>query len=285
MLGFAPSIAPTNGDYLDAVGAQGLFRWSAARMPLKVYIQDGFGVPGYRPSFKGFMVKAFDEWARISNGRLSWRQVSSPAQADIVCSFSDTARTAGHGGFEAGVTQTIIQENRFTGESSIQAAKMSILTQWRGRQFTDMDVYKTCLHEVGHAYGLQGHSNNPSDIMYFAVNPRQSATLGQRDANTIARLYTTYGTEPPLAYAPRGGSFNFNPQFQGDGPMNPQQFFGGGQPGYYGGGPQEMYQGRGMSPYRSGYPRYRRGRHMTQQPGGGSFSDLARQLMDRGLGY
>lgn len=228
LLAYIPrSAPPLTGDYLDAVGAQGIYRWSAQRMPLKVYIQDGSGIPGYRPSFRSFLVKSFDEWARISNGRVSWRQVSSPHQADVVCVFTANARSAGHQGFEAGVTQTIIQENRRTGEASIQKAHMTILTQWQGRTFSDDDVYKTCLHEVGHAIGLQGHSNVPSDIMYYAVNPRQTPYLTQRDANTIAKLYSTYGQEPPIAYAPRlSAQFPQQPRF-GSQHQSPQRVYPG----------------------------------------------------------
>lgn len=203
LIAYAPPAA-ASGDYLEAVSQNGMHRWAAERMPLKVYIEEGVGVPGYRPSMKQLLVKAFDEWCRISNGRLSWVEVSSPNQADIACSYSDRPRKSGPNGFEAGVTNTIIQQNRFTGQSSIVRATMAILTQWRGKQFSDSEIYMTELHEVGHAMGMQGHSNVPSDLMYSTVNRQQSPVLTQRDANTIAKLYRDYGTQPSnVAYSPR----------------------------------------------------------------------------------
>lgn len=213
-----PAAAAAAGDYLADVSKNGMHRWAAERMPLKVYIEEGVCVPGYRSSMKQLLVKSFDEWCRISNGKLSWREVSSPDQADIVCNYSDTPRKAGPRGFEAGVTNTIIQQNRYTGQSSIVSATMTILTQWRGRQFNDSEIYMTALHEVGHAMGMQGHSNEPSDLMYSTVNRQQTPVLTQRDANTIAKLYRSYGTEPAVAYSPRGRSGGFPqmaPRFAG----------------------------------------------------------------------
>ncbi len=48
-----------------------------------------------------------------------------------------------------------------------------------------------CLHEIGHALGLMGHSTNHSDVMYssmpLATNNRG---LSERDKNTVKHLYS-----------------------------------------------------------------------------------------------
>lgn len=179
-------------DYLDAIAKDGSFRWSPERLPIDVYIEDGSGVPGYRPHFKAMIERAFDEWCDTSKGLLRWRQVSNPRMADVICTWTNnpTIRT---GSVEAGQTRTLVQQNRYTGEGKIVNAQISILTELMGRPFSDINMYKTCLHEVGHALGLQGHSDVASDIMYPTVNDRQTAQLNQRDINTIARLYTSGG--------------------------------------------------------------------------------------------
>lgn len=204
----APLTAPAidGGNYLSEVGESNYSVWPAAQLPLKVFIQDGSGVEGYRESYPEFMRSAFNEWQNLSNQRITWREVTNPAEADIICSW--TAEVTPRGiGVEAGQTQTIIQRNYFTGAGRIVSARIKVLTSANGQTFNDADAYKTCLHEVGHALGLQGHSSTASDIMYPVLNRRQTPYLKQRDVNTIAALYQPRETYTALArpdqHAPR----------------------------------------------------------------------------------
>ncbi|MBX9721169.1 MAG: matrixin family metalloprotease, partial [Candidatus Obscuribacterales bacterium] len=68
-----------------------------------------------------------------------------------------------------------------------------LLTELPDRQMTDAEVRKAYLHEVGHAFGIAGHSSDPHDIMYKAVCSQQQPTLDDRDIATINHLY---GQEP-----------------------------------------------------------------------------------------
>ncbi len=77
-----------------------------------------------------------------------------------------------------------------------------------GRSFSDTDTYKTCLHEVGHAIGMEGHSNTPSDIMYPMLNSAQTPYLKERDINTIAALYSESNQPRYVAQAQQ-----FQPQY------------------------------------------------------------------------
>lgn len=43
-------------------------------------------------------------------------------------------------------------------------------------------------HEMGHALGIWGHSDNPNDIMYYA-HTRDIPTISSRDINTLKRVY------------------------------------------------------------------------------------------------
>lgn len=179
-------------DYLAAVNADGSFRWSPDRLPLRVYITDGGNVAGYRPEFRKMIADAFNEWCKNSHGLLSWSQVNNANQADIVCTWTNSP-TVQPGSVEAGQTRTLVQTNRDTGEGRIVSAQISILTQFMGKSFTNENMYKTCLHEVGHSLGLQGHSDVASDIMYPLVNPAQATNLKQRDFNTMTHLYSVAG--------------------------------------------------------------------------------------------
>lgn len=195
------------GHYLGEVTQMGNLRWNFDKMPLKVFIDDGSGTPGYQDYYQDYMRKAFNEWQNTSNGKITWREVSSPNQADIVCIWTAEAKANGPG-VEAGETKSTIGVNRFTGEQNIIRARISVLTSLMGRPFSDLDTYKTCLHEVGHAIGMEGHSNTPSDIMYPVLNKAQTPYLKPRDINTIAHLYSAPSANAYVAEAPR-----FSPQF------------------------------------------------------------------------
>ncbi|MFN8655857.1 MAG: matrixin family metalloprotease [Candidatus Obscuribacterales bacterium] len=183
-----------NGDYLAEMVEGGAYRWTPDRMPLHVYIADGSGVSAYRPQLKQLMRDAFNSWMQAAAGKLSWVEVSDPRQADIVTNWSDSISIR-NGQLEAGRTTAVTQTDRRTGERSLVAADVKILTRIGAKVFSDDEIRKTTLHEIGHALGLQGHSHLSSDIMYASLSRNQVPFLQDRDAATISHLYAGY----PLA--------------------------------------------------------------------------------------
>jgi predicted Zn-dependent protease len=188
--GYVPTqrTAATAGYLNELIAQEGKHRWAENHLPLTVFIDSGAGVPGYRANFDSIMVTAFDEWIKTSQGRLSWQRVASPEQANIVITWT-AVRMERPEGTEAGLTKTTTRMNPVTREGVIAKVNMHIVTQLPGRMFTDADIKKTCLHEIGHALGLQGHSPNAGDIMYYAISPRQKPALTDRDQATINDLY------------------------------------------------------------------------------------------------
>lgn len=191
----APIAAPRHmdsaSDYMPAITEQGTFHWENGKMPIKVFIGNGQGVPSYRPQYGSFIRKGFDEWCRISNGKLAWVEVTEAAKADVTVAWTIQVNQRPEG-TEAGKTDAYTRYNTATGQGVIYGAKMQFLTKLPGREFTDLEVEKTCLHEVGHAMGLQGHSPYRNDIMFYAVQPTQAPALTARDVNTLNRLYASY---------------------------------------------------------------------------------------------
>lgn len=189
---FVPSgFAPHGGDYLQEMVEGGVFRWPANNLPLRVYIGDGDNVSAYRPQYKQLMRDAFNAWMEAANGKLSWQEVSDPRQADIVTTWSDDISIR-NGQLEAGRTTAITELDRRTRQRYLRAAEIRILTRIGRKIFTEDDIRKTTLHEVGHALGLQGHSRTSSDIMYASLSRSQVPYLQDRDATTIKRLYADY---------------------------------------------------------------------------------------------
>lgn len=57
-----------------------------------------------------------------------------------------------------------------------------------------------CLHEVGHALGLQGHSPFPDDIMYPQLGAQDG--ISARDVNTLLTLYSDSARDRALSATP-----------------------------------------------------------------------------------
>lgn len=59
------------------------------------------------------------------------------------------------------------------------------------RSGVGLSAYKnTAIHEMGHMFGWEGHSNNNSDIMYKETNG--VVTLTSRDKNHIKQIYNLF---------------------------------------------------------------------------------------------
>ena len=66
-------------------------------------------------------------------------------------------------------------------------------------------IEATALHELGHAFGLWGHSDDPADAMAAVPGPRPVLVLSPRDRATLRWLYrqpTGFGRPLPAAAVP-----------------------------------------------------------------------------------
>ena len=62
--------------------------------------------------------------------------------------------------------------------------------RWGGGYQADLhDIHAVMLHEMGHALGLMGHSDDRRDIMYPRVSGQAGAGLSDRDRRTLQELY------------------------------------------------------------------------------------------------
>ena len=173
-------------DYFSEATLTGVHRWPATLMPLKIYLKSGDGVPFYKDQYNDILKRAFTDWATASAGKVRVAFVDSPDGANILCSWTaDPAQLANAA--ESGETQLALNSK------GIIRATIVFLTVplVAALPITDNRLRVTCLHEIGHALGLTGHTRNPADIMFFSSrisdDPRD---LSQRDKNTLVRLYS-----------------------------------------------------------------------------------------------
>ncbi len=175
-----------NDDYLQMMlqkNGVGVTRWPKSRIPVSVYVVDGSRTPGYRDSFKTILVKSFESWAKASEGNLSFNLVGSATEARLICSWTSDRSKLGSSS-EAGNARV------FEDQSYISRAEICFLTQEQSKAITDNMFRTIALHEIGHALGLSGHTNNPEDIMFYSNTLKDSwRELSGRDCRSIKRLY------------------------------------------------------------------------------------------------
>lgn len=193
-----PYANPNGEDYLAGITAEGTYRWAKEKMPIRVFIQDseavnGKVVGGYKQSFKSALLAAFDDWCKASGNRIKYQTVPDKEHADIFCTWtSDPLEVTENGTLsERGSAKIIVKG------SQIERATLKILTRpiLEEGVLSEDEMKKACLHEVGHVLGLQGHSTNNHDVMFFTVDTATVwPVLSRRDKSTILRLYENYPT-------------------------------------------------------------------------------------------
>jgi predicted Zn-dependent protease len=183
-------------DYLDALVTQrGVGRWSRSSFPLKIYIEKSDNVPGVPEDSTQMLEDSFDAWNKASGGMLPIQQVPKAKQADITIQWTNNpSKVSAHDGvhLEQGITRVMAYQSPGSMINTIKSATIILLTVSRdtGQPLPADELRAVCLHEVGHALGLGGHSANSADTMYFSSSARQLPALSHRDKTTISRLYS-----------------------------------------------------------------------------------------------
>jgi predicted Zn-dependent protease len=177
-----PTPVSTN-HYLSNVLLNGkVIHWNLSYMPLKVYITPANNLPNWSQASNTTVEQALTTWSQALNGKVFFKTVSTPQQADIVVKWQPQlpAHLLGQNPFKA-VNNKILQSDITLATHHPTTAAPLTLAQLK----------QTAIHELGHALGLMGHSSHPQDRLYSHSNPLQTQPLTQRDINTIRLLYST----------------------------------------------------------------------------------------------
>jgi predicted Zn-dependent protease len=192
----APSVEPDfpdgseAGEYLRQVAVRDefndtyLLHWPERKMPLAIYLPDP--PEGLFPDpvrIRSEVQRAVLDWADVAApGVPSFRFVDNHGEAEIPIVW---AAEPDGGWYIAHCTyQVNIRQKRFGVE------RILVTGRWGdGRVAEPSAIYETVLHEMGHALGLMGHSDDPRDIMYPELSPAPGRGLSARDRNTLRQLY------------------------------------------------------------------------------------------------
>jgi hypothetical protein len=132
--------------------------------PVTYFIEDGKNVPGFDSGDRELAEMALAAWSRESGGRLKFVPAAQAANALVRVRwisasdglYGETQRTTVNG--KPGAIVNVSPSVAGLGEPIASMAS-------KDRLLRDSIVYLTCVHETGHALGLQ-HTRNFEDIMY-----------------------------------------------------------------------------------------------------------------------
>ena len=178
-------------DYLSGLAES--HTWQNNLLPIKVCILKNPKRPEIYADFRRIAKAALDEWCTAIGGAMRYEFVDLPSRASLVCTYTDDpseVRSDHEVGTNGNTTVHIANINNQIDRTNsvILVAKKS-----GGKRLSPATIMKLCMHEIGHAMGLNGHSPNNHDVMFWTSNvPTIRPALSERDKNTIKRLYVEY---------------------------------------------------------------------------------------------
>lgn len=167
----------------NAVYNQKVMRWS--KQPITYAFESDNEVPQY---FFEEIEKAFTEWEKATEHRLMFAEGYEKPNIIIKFEADNPAKDRGQK-FVVAYTSPNINLNKLESMEIVFYLKDTL-----GNYFSKNQVYNTALHEIVHALGFMGHSNNKEHIMYLtkdsvSVMNDTREEISDADINTIKLLY------------------------------------------------------------------------------------------------
>lgn len=185
LLGLATPSAPAGidaPDYASVLGSEHMLHWE--RMPLRLVFLPSSVWTTTAQDTRQAVLSGFAEWSDATHGVICTQVVTDPAQADVMVLLDTQAFVPGRG---AAVGYTNID---FT-DLTLEKATINLALG----DITPSKLQTVAAHEFGHALGIDGHSDNPHDLMYpvpvhlklvkGTPKPIPPRPVTERDFNTL----------------------------------------------------------------------------------------------------
>jgi hypothetical protein len=183
-----PSGSPNAPDYVSSLVS--IRKWHKDAIPIKVYVRKNIQIPEFYEQFASIVRDSLDQWCAASGGALAYKLVNTKDAANVVCDYTDH-RELLDPDHELGIEGSTKNRVRMD-DNATDWANLVILVKDRPgapRFRTRIFLTRTCLHELGHVFGMQGHSPNSNDVMYAAATLKDVPMLSERDKATIKQVY------------------------------------------------------------------------------------------------
>lgn len=156
--------------------------------PLKVYVETHpRKMSLYKANYKDYIEESLQLWQKALQGRMQYQYTTSRAEADITVDWVPA-----------------FEENSIAGLTTYRVGHADIEIKTVG--VPPADIKGNILHELGHALGISGHSNDPEDMMVGVRKWRREGApyqprLSSRDIRAIQRLYSSHWKKGEDLYA------------------------------------------------------------------------------------
>ncbi len=180
----------TGANYLENAyyGGGKILRWNRAYFPIKVYLDNSVNAPAY---YIHAFVRAVLIWQNALEDVLSLKFVNSEEEANIVFKVVDDKKyikkPKENESVTLAYTQPVIKNGKLLKEIIYVYDKNRF-----GQYYKPHEVLNISVHEMGHALGIAGHSEDKTSIMYALYSPdneKKYAFISKADINTITLLY------------------------------------------------------------------------------------------------
>lgn len=185
---------PKAGDYYQRVAGPSLrLQWT--EFPVKVFADSP------PEEWRRALGEALDAWMNV----FPLQTVSARERADIVLSWAKLPKRS------MGTEQSFFRLQK-EGDKIIKRRKTSSIVLDNSHRWSKREMRAAIMHEVGHALGIEGHSDGSRDVMFpqevrtFVLTQGGEHTLSgaplstgintkltPRDVNTVIRLYNCPG--------------------------------------------------------------------------------------------
>ena len=168
-----------------------LLRWT--HFPLSVYfVRDS----NYTAAKQTLATQGFNRWVtKTGSNGVTYNVADSATNADITVNFGTFTGGAGD----------ILGQTFFSYDQQSRVFRKGVNIQIKFTGDNNNDLI-TASHEFGHALGINGHSTNPSDLMYFEGNEAAGGNIKTPDLNTAITSYdNVFNKDANARVAPGNG--------------------------------------------------------------------------------